>query len=210
MVKIPLPDNRLWRGASISDLKKWWDFGGIVVLAALFVLVLTKVGPVASQKYAVVILFCAALVHFWRTRTGDFASLLSAVLSMWLLYSLYRAESLSLYWMMVLAGLLAAYLTFWQGMGRFSKETLGRHAYLVGILTAQTVIFFAYWSIYDDTLGKAILSTLILYVVWGCLDAADRGTFNWKTVASFGSLALLLAILVLATMNPVVGLRVHP
>lgn len=199
----------------ISSAKAWlksnvWGVVVTLLTAAILYLVITRVNSSPTQNYIAMMLSIISIAQYWIVKKSDLAALIIQALGFWVIFSLYSAENLAFILMMVLAFVLSFFLTYWQGLEKFTPNLLLRHAYISGLVSLQVVAFMAFWNIYDDNFGKAILSTVILYLVWGVLDGVFRKKPIWKLALSYGIVSLLLAVIVIATMNPVVGTRIHP
>ncbi len=184
-------------------------YTAFVALVVFFVVYLTRINSTPVQKLTIFVLAAFAMWQFIQQKSIDILALLLTYLGMFILYSLYRLESLPISGLMILSAILVIMLTAWQMHGQFAKAVLWRHAYISGLLAAQITAFFAYWIIYDDVLGKAILTTLMFYVIWGLLECDAQGELKWSAIRGYLSLALLLTVVVLVTMKPSLGGALH-
>ncbi len=180
-------------------------FAAIAVLGIFFVILLTRLNVTPTQKTTLIIISVLAIWQSIQHKNIDILSLLLMFYGLFLLYSLYRLESLPLLFLMILSAVLVVLLTIWQSHRRFSREVMWRHAYLMGLMAAQISAFFAFWTIFDDVVGKAILSTFIMYALWGFLECEARGEVRWSSLQGYFTTVFLLGLLVLVTMQPTLG-----
>lgn len=186
-----------------------WIVLAVLSLVALLLIFITKLNVLAMQKYTILALSVVALWQLIRKRNIDLVSLLILALGLFALLSLNKAETLSIVPLMVAAGVMAAVLTLWQGHARFPQNLLMRHAYIVGLVCAEAVAFLAYWIAFDDLLAKAMLVTVMVYVLWGMIELSFRRELTLRASGSYLAVALLLASLVLATMKVIPVITIH-
>ncbi|GEM_PF-6348877 len=162
----------------------------------------TRLNANPIQKMSLVAFALLAVWQLAWQKSIDILALLLTYLSVFVLFSLHRAEVLSTLQLISLTTGIAVILTLWQGFQRFPKGVLARHVYLVGIMAAEITAFFAYWFIFDDVSAKALLSTFLLYILWGFLEADSHDEFTLQHVKGYLALGLLLTVVVLVTMKP--------
>lgn len=206
---VPISSATSWKRLFIDRSSYAWVIIIIMVLIVLLSVFLTRLNATSIQKLMFVVLSLVSIWQMYRYKNIDLASLLIATLGLYILFAFNRSEVLPVIYLMIISGAMSALLTIWQGHGMFSKILLWRHAYLVGLFTAQLSALFAFWVTVDDTLAKAILTVTSLYVWWGILDLSSKYALNWVSIRGYLVLALLLSVAVLVTINPVQSMSIH-
>lgn len=80
------------------------------------------------------------------------------------------------------------------------KEDLKDYLALLTILSFSLAVF-VYFS-YDRQLQSAIMVvTALLYVLWGIIHHLSRGSFHFKVLAEYVTIALFASALMLTLLN---------
>lgn len=201
----PIPPLSSWKRLFTEQTSGLWVIVGLVSVCGFLVILLTRTNTTALQKTILIVLSIIAIWQMARHKNIDTVTLLLGLLGTFILQTLHQAEVISVLLLMIISGALACFLTVWQGHNRFEKKILWRHAYLVGFLAAEITALLSFFVIYDDVLAKAIIWTILLYVLWGLVELAARNEFTMRSARGYGVLAILLIGLVLATIKPILG-----
>lgn len=188
---------------------RWWGGLSALLLLGLSWWALYKINISQPQKIFIVLLAVGALAHFFYFKVKDFVALLIVFLTYWAVLSEYHNDYISLIFAAGVIAVIVAFVILWQEKDRFLYPTLVRHAYLVALLCGESMLFLAYWIVYDNDLGKALIASLLYYVMVGVVDYSHSSRLTWRTLTSLTIIVLLLGALVLVTMDPVISLRVH-
>ncbi len=174
------------------------NFSTLIVLLILISLIVFLQVKLILPDFQVSLLIILAGIAFWQGE--EFLALLTALTGLWTLFLLYNLELQPLILMMILAGSLLAWLTFWQ----YHHLLLSA---MIGVLTAQAVGFFAYWIDFNQPLDKAILLTILTYLMWNF--SGDGREPDGSSLISHCAMAVLLSGLVLVTMKPILDMTLH-
>jgi hypothetical protein len=210
MVKVPKINQAKWKESfGWTSSTRWWGGLATLLLALFSWFVTYKLNVSSSQKIFLIIIVVAALIHYFITKVRDFVGLLTIFTCFWVVIALYHNNSITLISSVFAIAFSTGFIVLWQEKDKFLFPVLLRHAYLIALLCAEMTVFLAYWIVYDNDLGKALIATLFYYVAIGVVDYSHRSRFGWRSLTSLAVVVVLLGALVLVTMDPVVSLRIQ-